>query len=77
MFDNQEITRRKGKILMERNRNKFTLKHMTDKLDEIMDKHSKGVPTQVNLNLPKLQKSDTPKIQLPKLKKNVQEGLSA
>ena len=50
---------------------------MTDKLDEIMDKHSKGVPTQVNLNLPKLQKSDTPKIQLPKLKKNVQEGLSA
>ena len=77
VFDNQEITRRKGKILMERNRNKFTLKHMTDKLDEIMDKHSKGVPTQVNLNLPKLQKSDTPKIQLPKLKKNVQEGLSA
>ena len=54
------------------NRGKFTLKKMTEKLDEIMEKHLKDVPQQVGLQLPKLKKvgkSEPPKIKLPKLKK--------
>ena len=45
---------------------------MTEKLDEIMEKHLKDVPQQVGLQLPKLKKvgkSEPPKIKLPKLKK--------
>ena len=40
--------------------------------DEIMKKYSSNIPSQVKLNLPKLKKvnkSDAPKIKLPKLKR--------
>ena len=68
----QQIIKSKGKELMDINRGKFTLKKMTEKLDEIMEKHLKDVPQQVGLQLPKLKKvgkSVPPKIKLPKLKK--------
>ena len=57
---------------MYKNRDKFTLNKMADKLDEIMKKHTSNIPSQVMLNLPKLKKvesKETPKIKLPKLKK--------
>ncbi len=71
-FENQGEIKRKGESLMHENREKFTLDKMADKLDEIMEKYSSNIPSQVKLNLPKLKKvnkSDTPKIKLPKLKK--------
>ena len=59
---------------MATNRQKFTLKKMTLKLDEIIKKHTSSMPTQVGLNLPKLKKNDgTKKIELPKLKKMTKE----
>ena len=64
---------KKGEQLMEKNREKFTLNKMTEKLDEIMKKYLKDVPQQVGLNLPKLKKvnseSNLKEIKLPKLKK--------
>jgi hypothetical protein len=48
---------------------------MTEKLDEIMEKHTSSLPSQVQLKLPKLKKvgeSEPPKIKLPKLKKNAE-----
>ena len=44
---------------------------MSKKLDEILEKYLKDAPNQVSLNLPKLKKVDkeTPKVELPKLKK--------
>ena len=64
-------TKAKAKELMIKNRGKFTLNKMSEKLDEIMKKYLKDVPQQVGLNLPKLKKIDkgTPKVELPKLKK--------
>jgi len=71
-FENQGEIKRKGESLMHENREKFTLDKMADKLDEIMKKYSSNIPSQVKLNLPKLKKvnkSDAPKIKLPKLKR--------
>jgi hypothetical protein len=44
---------------------------MIEKLDEIMEKSVGNIPSQVQLNLPKLKKSDTniSELKLPKLKK--------
>jgi hypothetical protein len=51
----------------------FSLDNMTKKLGEIVDKYYQDVPQQVDLKLPKLKKVagniETPKINLPKLKK--------
>ena len=56
MYENTNEYKRKSKILMEKNRNKFTLNKMIDKLDSIMGNHLKDQPTQVKLKLPKLKK---------------------
>ena len=80
-FENYEEVKSKGNQLMEINRNKFTLKKMTEKLDEIIEKYIQGLPQQVNLKLPQLKKvddkSEPPKINLPKLKKVTKEGVPA
>ncbi len=71
-FENQSEIKRKGKTLMYKNREKFTLDKMADKLDDIMNRHTSNMSSQVGLKLPKLKKvgdSDSPKIKLPKLKK--------
>jgi glycosyltransferase involved in cell wall biosynthesis len=72
-FDNYDKVKKKALNLMKINRDKFTLNKMTEKLDEIMEKHTKDIPQQVGLQLPKLKKvddkSEPPKIKLPKLKK--------
>ena len=50
---------------------------MTEKLDEIVTPYVEKVPTQVGLNLPKLKKvnkSEPPKMKLPKLKKVTNEA---
>ena len=72
VFDDVHAIQRRGKQQMEDNRKKFTLKNMTTKFDEIMEKYTKDVATQVGLQLPKLKKkSSTPteSIKLPKLKR--------
>ena len=64
--------KRKAQGLMRTNREKFTLDNMTQKLDEIIEKYTKDLPSQVQLKLPKLKKVggiELPKIKLPKLKK--------
>jgi hypothetical protein len=73
-FENQQIIKSKGKEQMEINKEKFTLKKMTEILDKIINKYQKDSPQQVSLNLPKLKKvenktSDSSTIKLPKLKK--------
>jgi len=71
-FENQNEVKRRGQTQMYANKEKFTLDKMADKLDEIMEKYARGIPSQVSLNLPKLKKvgSDKPpNIKLPKLKK--------
>jgi len=75
VFSNPLEAKKRAKDLMEKNRKKFTLKGMEEKLDEIMEKHMKNVPSQVSLKLPKLSKINTDKqnepqkIKLPKLTK--------
>ena len=71
-FENYEEVKKKALNLMKTNRDKFTLDKMTEKLGEIITPIVDKVPTQVGLNLPKLKKVDkteSPKIKLPKLKK--------
>ena len=51
------------------NNAKFSLNAMTRKLGEILDKYVPEFPKEVKLELPKLKKTDAPKIKLPKLKK--------
>jgi glycosyltransferase involved in cell wall biosynthesis len=76
-FNNQMEIKRLGKDLMNENREKFTLSKMSEKFDEIMEKYTKNVATQVSLNLPKLKKvnksedktNSLPKLKLPKLNK--------
>ena len=72
-FKNRDEIKERGKKLMETNRNKFTLNKMIEKLDEIVTKATSNMSTQVGIQLPKLKKvgskSDTPKINLPKLNK--------
>jgi glycosyltransferase involved in cell wall biosynthesis len=75
-FDNSDELKRKGSSLMYENKDKFTLNKMTEKLDEIIEKHTLSLPSQVQLKLPKLKKvssSESPKIKLPKLKKMSEE----
>ena len=74
VFENFNMVKGKAKKLMKSNRDKFTLRGMTSKLDEIIEKHTSSMPTQVGLNLPKLKKNDdVKKIDLPKLKKLTKE----
>ena len=47
----------------------FTLDKMAEKFVELVDKGLSGVPQEMSLNLPKLKKTETPKLKLPKLKK--------
>jgi len=48
----------------------FSLERMSEIFKHIVDEGLKGVPQQVNLNLPKLKKvTEAPKLKLPKLKK--------
>ena len=59
---------------MKNNKSKFTLNNMSADLDKMMDKYTSSIPSQVNLNLPKLKKvnntkNDLTKLKLPKLKK--------
>jgi len=71
-FENQSEVKRKGQSQMYENRKKFTLNKMADKLGDILEKYTSTMPSQVNLNLPKLKKignNELPKIKLPKLKK--------
>ena len=77
-FENQQIIKSKGKELMDENREKFTLKNMTVKLDDLMNKYLSDIPTQVEMKLPKLKKitddnTEPPKMKLPKLKKVTSE----
>jgi len=75
MFNNKYDIKNKAKLLMNTNRNKFTRNNMTKLLEEILDKHTKNISSEVKLKLPKLKKvkSDNKKINLPKLKKVVEE----
>ena len=71
-FQNYDEVKKKALNLMKTNRDKFTLDKMAEKLGKIIIPHTDKVPTQVSLNLPKLKKVDkveSPKIKLPKLKK--------
>ncbi len=76
-FQNYDEVKEKALNLMKINRDKFTLDKMTEKLDEIVTPHIDKVPSQVQLNLPKLKKvnkSETPQVKLPKLKKVTSEA---
>ena len=84
--DSKNEVKNKAKALMKINRNKFTLRKMTELLNNIVDGYTKDMPTQVGFNLPKLKKQDSGtkinktknvanSIKLPKLKK-VTEGAS-
>tara|TARA_R110002020_G_scaffold242061_2_gene455356 strand:+ start:777 stop:2135 length:1359 start_codon:yes stop_codon:yes gene_type:complete len=80
-FEGHDMCKEKAVNLMKENREKFTLKNMSKKLNEIIEKiHIPDAPTQVNVSLPKLKKVETSKkeiqkIKLPKLKK-VTDGVS-
>ena len=82
VFENHNEVKNRAKSLMNINREKFTHKKMTELLNNTVSKYVKDMPSQVQLNLPKLKKVDnkveTPKIKLPKLKKvTAQEGVGA
>ena len=75
-FANNDEVKGRASDLMSDNREKFTLKNMAKKLDEILTQYMKDSPTQVSLKLPELNKvsdSDSNKIKLPKLKKVTEE----
>ena len=76
-FQNYDEVKKKALNLMKTNRDKFTLNKMTEKLDEIVCKYVDSIPSQVQLNLPKLKKVggvEAPKMKLPKLKKVTNEA---
>tara|TARA_B100000029_G_C17575508_1_gene958015 strand:+ start:385 stop:1737 length:1353 start_codon:yes stop_codon:yes gene_type:complete len=77
-FENEDDIKSKANKLMKTNRQKFTLKKMTDKLNEIVIEKTSHMSTQVGVQLPKLKKvgskPDLPKIKLPKLKKATSEA---
>ena len=76
-FQNYDGVKKKALNLMKINRDKFTLNKMTEKLDEIVCKYVDSIPSQVQLNLPKLKKVggvEAPKMKLPKLKKVTNEA---
>ena len=75
-FQNYDEVKKKALNLMKINRDKFTLKKMTEKLDEIVTPMINELPSQVGIKLPTLKKvggSETPKVKLPKLKKVTDE----
>ena len=55
-FKNIDELQTRANKLMEINRDKFTLNKMTEKLDEIVEEHTKDLPSQVSIKLPKLKK---------------------
>ena len=57
MFVDISMYKRSAKDMMEKNREKFTLSKMTEKLDVIIEKYTKDLPSQVSIKLPKLKKS--------------------
>ena len=71
VFTNYNKYKLKGKKLAIMNRTKFSLDAMTKQFGKILDKYVPEFPKEVELNLPKLKKvsNETPKIELPKLKK--------
>ncbi len=73
VFDKHDSVKNRASDLMNKNRNRFTHKGMTDELNVILDKFLKDAPTQVSLKLPELKKvssdKSSNKIKLPKLKK--------
>ena len=73
VFENYNKYIVKGKKLSIMNQTKFSLDKMTEKFEEILDKHLpkfEEQPKSVDLKLPKLKKVGKPKkIELPKLKK--------
>ena len=70
-FDEEYEIKNRAQGLMYQNREKFTYKKMAKLLNDIVDKYTKDIPTQVGLNLPKLKKTNKPpKMALPKLKKD-------
>ena len=76
-FTNYDEVKEKALNLMKVNRDKFTLDKMSKNLDLIFNSFIGKLPSQVNLNLPKLKKvgtSEPPKINLPKLKKVTSEA---
>ena len=84
VFENEYEVKNKAKSLMNINRENFTHKKMNELLNNIVDKYTESIPSQVSLNLPKLKKvgssenKELPKIKLPKLKKvTEQEGAPA
>ena len=80
-FDNITEVKNRATTLMYENREKFTHSKMTELLNKVVDKYIKDIPTQVELNLPKLKKvgnNKPPAIKLPKLKKvTTTEGVPA
>ena len=73
VFENLYEVKNKAKSLMYKNRDKFTLNKMADKLDDIMEKYIGNIPSHVKLQLPKLKKiknkKEITKTNFPKLKK--------
>jgi glycosyltransferase involved in cell wall biosynthesis len=80
VFENEHEVKNKGKSLMNVNRKFRTYKKMAELLNQIVEKSTQHISTEVGLKLPKLKKviSDVkpPKIKLPKLKKVTTEGIS-
>ena len=77
VFKNIDGVKDRALNLMKSNRGKFTLDKMTEKLDEIVTEKTSQMSTQVGLQLPKLKKVDKtepPKVKLPKLKKMTSEA---
>jgi glycosyltransferase involved in cell wall biosynthesis len=68
VFENYDKYKLKAKKQMIVNRETFSHKAMTDKLESIVGKLLGGVPQQVQLKLPTLKK-EPKKLKLPKLKK--------
>ena len=76
-FEHYDEVKQKALNLMKKNREKFTLKKMTEKLDKIVNPYVNKISTEVGIKLPKLKKvgvQDSPNIKLPKLKKITNEA---
>ena len=79
VYANYNDVKQRALKLMEINRDKFNMDKMIEVFDSYLDKITQNLPSQVQLNLPKLKKvsgdkkDNTPKIKLPKLKKVTSE----
>ena len=84
VFDNESRVRKNAERLMKINSDRFTHKNMTTILNDLVEKHTENLPSQVGLKLPKLTKKSStnsenklPELKLPKLKKvGNKEGVS-